>query len=665
MKPIATYLILVLALIGVIFISGCVSPEPSTKAPAITQPTEEETQQPQPQQTVQQAAWRLGGIAIAGNYADAEIVEFVNGSYRMYYSIEPEVPGNKLEIFSSTSTDGINWKKEEGARKEFATFPDVVKLPDGRFRMYFQNAGVIKSAISTDGLTWTDEPGTRIDKTESGFDLENVGAQGTVRLDDGTYIMVYRGTLNEPYQTTEKIPNKDVHIYFWATSRDGLTFEKKGLAIDSRNDVLLGAADGAEWVRWDQTTGQAELRVYFWSYAGVYHVVYQDGTFSEPVFDFTNNEDKMAKFSPNPPADPTLAKINGKWFMYYGQHTKGIYYATFEQQQSVQQSPSQPPQLSEDLSIPSSIENNCIGFLTGTPEETATIKLIGAGWTRPHPGPFSWGAIEPTQDSYDFSDTDDLVKAAQQNNVLILGTIWPFASWDQEDEPNCKVSEQDQFYPKDPRGRLGIPPYRCKPNDMQAYRKFLSELVERYDGDGERDMQGLRLPIKYWETLNEPDMKSPTLTFFIGNEKDYVEVLKESYQTIKQKCPDCSIVQGGAAGSQQEFLSFWDNVFELGGGNYFDIANIHFIGMGDASTLNVKAFKSLLDKHNIKKPIWVTEAEFGSSGGDVKASMQGALNAGASKIFFVSFKIGGHGPTAPGEYSAEYKEAVQLCPIAS
>ena len=73
-----------------------------------------------------------------------------------------------------------------------------------------------------------------------------------------------------------------------------------------------------------------ELRVYFWSYAGVYHVIYQDDTYSKPVFDFTNNQDRMAKFSPNPPADPTLIEINGKWFMYYGQHTKGIYYATLK-----------------------------------------------------------------------------------------------------------------------------------------------------------------------------------------------------------------------------------------------------------------------------------------------------------------------------------------------
>jgi len=81
----------------------------------------------------------------------------------MYYAIEPEVPGNKLEVYSATSSDGINWVPENGIRRTFTVFPDVIKLPDGTWRMYFQNAGVIKSATSSDGLLWKDESGIRID----------------------------------------------------------------------------------------------------------------------------------------------------------------------------------------------------------------------------------------------------------------------------------------------------------------------------------------------------------------------------------------------------------------------------------------------------------------------------------------------------------------------
>lgn len=269
-------------------------------------------------------SWQDGAVAIAGQYADAEVIALADGKYRMYYAVEPEVTNNELEVYSALSSDGINWEQEDGIRKTFAVFPDVVKLSDGRWRLYFQNAGVIKSAVSSDGLNWQDEQGVRIDAKEEGFTLESVGAQSTTLLENGTWMMVYRGVINEPYKTAEKLPNNTTSVYFWATSKDGLTFEKRGVAFDARNETLLGAADGAEWVKWDD----GELRLYFWSYKGVYHSVFENNKFAEPVFDFTNKTDTQAKFAPNPPADPTLINIGGKWFMYYGQHTKGIYYAT-------------------------------------------------------------------------------------------------------------------------------------------------------------------------------------------------------------------------------------------------------------------------------------------------------------------------------------------------
>ncbi len=277
--------------------------------------------------------WKEGGGAVSGKYADADVVDLGNGKFRMYYSVEPEVAGNKLEIYSATSSDGKTWQQENGTRKTMATFPDAIKLPDGRFRIYYQNAGVIKSATSTDGLTFTDEPGTRIAKDETGFNLESVGAQTTTQLDDGTFVMAYRGTINIPYQGKDKVPNQNTQLYFYATSTDGLTFTKKGLALDSRNDTLNGLTDGGEWFKWSPSSDseQVDLRLYFWTYAGVYHVNYKSGKFTtDPTFDFMNQKtDALNKFPQNPPGDPTLAKIGEQWFMYYGQHTKGIYYATY------------------------------------------------------------------------------------------------------------------------------------------------------------------------------------------------------------------------------------------------------------------------------------------------------------------------------------------------
>lgn len=284
--------------------------------------------------TSQEKSWQGENIAIAGKYADADVLAIGDGNYRLYYSEEPETPGFSGKIYSSISTDGINWVTEDGVRKEIATFPDVVKLSDGpsmnsgqaKYRMYFQDAGVIKSATSTDGLTWQDEQGARIDNKEESFELESVAAPSTIILNDKTYLMVYRGTINVPYGS-EKLPNQNTQLFFYATSPDGLNFTKAGIALDSRNSTLKGLADGPDLSSWDNN----EIRLYFWSYSGVYHITYQNGQFSqEPVFDYTNKTDTKTSFPQDPPGDPTLVKISNTWFMYYGQHTKGIYLTEYK-----------------------------------------------------------------------------------------------------------------------------------------------------------------------------------------------------------------------------------------------------------------------------------------------------------------------------------------------
>jgi hypothetical protein len=228
-------------------------------------------------------------------------------------------------MYSSTSTDGITWKQEAGERKKLATFPDAVKLPDGTWRIYFQNAGVIKSATSNDGLTLKDESGTRIDATNSlGLTFENVAAPSTIRLDDGTYLMVYRGTINQAYSADA--PNKNTQLFLYATSKDGLTWEKKGLAIDSRNTTLEGLADGPDFVKWDD----GSIKLFFWSYKGVYWSTYTNGVFSTPEFIYTNAANSNVKYPANPPGDPTVIKINGIWNMFYGGHEKGLIRATLE-----------------------------------------------------------------------------------------------------------------------------------------------------------------------------------------------------------------------------------------------------------------------------------------------------------------------------------------------
>lgn len=79
--------------------------------------------------TPTEALWELGGIALPGNYADAEVVEVREGFYRTYVGEEPEIAKGKPSILSAKSENGVTWELEAGTRIESGVFPDVLKLP--------------------------------------------------------------------------------------------------------------------------------------------------------------------------------------------------------------------------------------------------------------------------------------------------------------------------------------------------------------------------------------------------------------------------------------------------------------------------------------------------------------------------------------------------------
>ncbi len=263
---------------------------------------------------------------IIDGYADADVVSLENGTYRMYFGDVPSSKNFIHGIFSAISSDGITWKIEDGVRQQNAAFPDVIKLKDGSFRMYFQGGGGIQSAVSKDGLTWTQETGVRMDTiNNAGFKLTQVGASTTTQVDNGTFIMVYRGTTDDTYD--KEAPNKGTNIFLWAKSSDGLNFERQGIALDSRNGIYDGFLDGPDFSKWGDG-----VRLYFWTYSGIYYDLFDEKTFSgdnpaiKPVTD-----NPMAKFPMNPPGDPSLIKIGNIWYMYYGSNNNGeqaLYYVT-------------------------------------------------------------------------------------------------------------------------------------------------------------------------------------------------------------------------------------------------------------------------------------------------------------------------------------------------
>lgn len=296
------------------------------------------------------------------------------------------------------------------------------------------------------------------------------------------------------------------------------------------------------------------------------------------------------------------------------------------------------------------------GVLELDPKKEAThlskiLNTPNAYWTRGLP--FIWNEIEKEKGKFDWSVTDERVMGEKDGEtmgeMINLAMIWPYANWDQN---TCHQGEKYEAtgHLKESGETLKV----GKPCDMADYASFLEKVVERYDGDGENDMPNLKIPIKYWEIMNEPEMQGGSiggagedLKFFVGTPQEYFEILKTSYETIKKADPGAKVAHAGMAGVQSDFSKFWTPIFEAGAGNYFDIANIHTISTDEKrEDLYVIKFKKFLEKYGLSdKPIWITEVQFGQllekpkdlNSFEIliaKASVFG-LAQGAEKLFYI------------------------------
>ncbi|MFA4845229.1 MAG: beta-galactosidase [Patescibacteria group bacterium] len=238
-------------------------------------------------------------------------------------------------------------------------------------------------------------------------------------------------------------------------------------------------------------------------------------------------------------------------------------------------------------------------------------------------GAFVWNVIEPEKGTYDWSLTDATMQGAGDAEIVMSAVIQPFASWDQTTDPDeyketCKAIDFGYFDFK--AGTV---------NDWEAYKTFLSAVVERYDGDGESDMPGLATRVEAWEIGNEYDGSCG------GHEKNpegYGELLKISYETIKIADPDALVLNAGAlevigfGPGPEETKEFWKTFFEEGYDQYLDVFNFHYNKERNGAEetpddwiAHLDFWNALMEDSQGVKPLWVTE--FGTYSGTPKASV--------------------------------------------
>ncbi len=183
------------------------------------------------------AGWSWEGIAVKnGNFTDVCAVKLDNGSIRLYGN-SPDYPN---AVASYISSNGKIFIKENGLRVSSNAFmPYVVKLSNGKFRMYYTAINLpvdnsfgpdsgykaIVSAISSDGINFEPEDGYRLyyDKN-SNFESEGIRGAKILPLRDGGFRMYYLG-----------IDKNGIQRLLSAYSKDGLNWNREKVILEPQS----------------------------------------------------------------------------------------------------------------------------------------------------------------------------------------------------------------------------------------------------------------------------------------------------------------------------------------------------------------------------------------------------------------------------------------------
>jgi len=175
----------------------------------------------------------------------------------------------------------------------------------------------------------------------------------------------------------------------------------------------------------------------------------------------------------------------------------------------------------------------------------------------------SWHRCEPQPGKpYDFSLSDDLARRAAAADTDLLAVCSVIPSWAAAQSSSVSWS-------------FGVP----RRDQSDAFVRFVAAFVDRYDGNGTRDMPGLRRPVRCYEFMTEEEYVPAA---------EYAYWLQLFYKTIKRVNPKVQVVLGGLSSPglksvsrpQGDYDTYFERLLgcaELAGPAYpyFDVAAFH------------------------------------------------------------------------------------------
>ncbi len=216
------------------------------------------------------------------------------------------------------------------------------------------------------------------------------------------------------------------------------------------------------------------------------------------------------------------------------------------------------------------------------------LQRAGIFWVRDR---ISWNDVQPRPGVWDWSRYDVMLKAQADEKMRVLQVFHDTAAWASV-ERMAPASIAQRYAPED---------------SLNLYQ-FLWNASARYKRE-----------VAAWELWNEFDIP----IFFLGPAEEYARVLKASSLGVRGGNPKAAVLSGsvtfgeglisfgGETWHDTEGVRMIEKVLENGGGEYFDVFNVHCYGPAEAVTGRIRLCRELLRRHGYDKPVWLTE--FGSA----------------------------------------------------
>jgi hypothetical protein len=203
-----------------------------------------------------------------------------------------------------------------------------------------------------------------------------------------------------------------------------------------------------------------------------------------------------------------------------------------------------------------------------------------------------WGVVQKEKDGhFDFSEPDIQMNRILKENGKILALL-PFPSTEWNSTAN--IDEIKKLYSEEYRQKAPI--IACKPDDMEAFKKYLTESINH---NIDRT--------KYFQIFNEPIYTTNSLPAKFGYKvDDYIDMLSVSYKTIKEKNRDAVVIGGIGKWPYSKVVK---EFVEHDGLKYVDIFDVHLYPTGSPEYYqdSLKELTDAMQKKGINKDIWLTE----------------------------------------------------------